>query len=379
MAFFLYPRIRQTVVLKQFVKQVCISYSYEESYGNEYLKFEYDVEVHEPNWEQLSLNEQETAFEGTSSYTFSISTNATRGPHVKSHYLLRVLEFRNIYESLTAYAITQLEEGLNPGTSIKVQDISKWTEANYAKKYLLSSLQSDNREFTQRHFDNDIWQWKRLHSLARKTRKIYVEERGKFKVTDIWLHNMSGLAITDIRDFLLRHKIPMQVEGIHTIDVVIIHAPSLVVALKQELLNNDYGRLNEKVIRNLMPLIYKNFLDMEQKELLQQQQAAFLNEISVQRGDILELADRRVVWINSIALDKHLGVHVEYLVLKNNLQPGKRRRIVKLDHTMHVLKENVFTVYLNNNSTRSLSLLKRWMTNKKMPVYIPIFRPDLLQ
>ncbi len=190
---------------------------------------------------------------------------------------------------------------------------------------------------------------------------------------------MSGLAITDIRDFLLRHKIPMQVEGIHTIDVVIIHAPSLVVALKQELLNNDYGRLNEKVIRNLMPLIYKNFLDMEQKELLQQQQAAFLNEISVQRGDILELADRRVVWINSIALDKHLGVHVEYLVLKNNLQPGKRRRIVKLDHTMHVLKENVFTVYLNNNSTRSLSLLKRWMTNKKMPVYIPIFRPDLLQ
>lgn len=379
LAYFLYPRIKQTIALKQYIRTVNISYNYGESYGNEYIRFTYSLEVKDQDWKLLSLNDRDTAFKGSPNFIFTIAANTDRGRSVRSKRLLRILQFRDIYESLTAYAILQLEQGLNAGTSIKVQDISKWPEANYAEKYLLTAMESPHKGFRLHDFEADARQWHQLHQLAKATRKIYVAERARYTMTDTQLHYLSGIVVNDIHYFLLRHKVPIQLEGLTTIDLVHIHTAALATALQQELTSTDYGRFDKAVVRGLLSYFYDHFLVAERNEIVQQQQAAFLKTFPVQQGDILELTDRRLVWVNSIYFDERGAMNVVYAILKNNLRPGERTRTIKLERATYALKANAFAAYLAGNHTKRLQLLHRWMKKKKIPIPAPVFEPDLFQ
>ncbi len=378
LAHFLYVRIKQTIAQKQYIKCVTIGYSYEENYGNEYISVTYDVKVNDAYWAIPSLNEREFMFEGSPNYTFTLSTNTSRYEYKRGSKLLLLLEFRSIYESLTANAILQLEDALEPGTAIKVQDIIKWPHANYAAKNIRAALQDKRNGFKLASFETDTWQWARLHRLARQTRKIYIAERTRFKLTDTLLQQLSAITLTDIHSLLLKYDVPIHINGLHTIDEVHIHTDKLAEALKQELATTGYRYYDEVVIRRLIAYLYDHFLIDQKKEILQQQQAVFLKNLLIQQNDIVELKDGRLVQANTILLDNNQAVHIGYTILKNNLEVGERTRTISLDQVAYLLKEKDFLQYLANNSIKRLSLLQRWMGKRKVPVKAVAFKPNLL-
>lgn len=377
LAHFLYVRIKQTIAQKQYIKCVTIGYSYEENYGNEYISLTYDVKVNDAYWAIPSLNEREFMFEGSPNYTFTLSTNTSRYDYKRGSRLLLLLEFRSIYECLTANAILQLEDALDPGTAIKVQDISNWPHANYAAKNIHAALQDKRNGFKLARFETAIWQWGRLHRLARQTRKIYLAERACFKLNDTLLQMLSAITLTDIHSLLLKYEVPIHIKGLHTIDEVYIHAGKFVEALKQELTTTGYRYYDDAVVHRLITYLYDHFLTDQKKEMLQQQ-AAFLKNLLIQQNDIVELKDGRLVQANTILLDNNQAVHIGYTILKNNLEVGERTRTISLDRVAYLLKEKDFLQYLANNSIKRLSLLQRWMEKRKVPVKAVAFKPDLL-
>src|ERR1700754_21673 len=136
LAAFLFAWIQETIDYKQYIEKVSISYEYVEIYGNESIRVSYMIERNE-HWDNLPFNDQQALFNRAPDHSFTLSTNKTIG-YNKKKKMLRLLEFKHIYESLAAYAVLQFEEYLNEGTAMKVRGIDLWPEANYAEKYFLS-------------------------------------------------------------------------------------------------------------------------------------------------------------------------------------------------------------------------------------------------
>jgi hypothetical protein len=134
LAPFIFDMVKELIDYKQYINGVDISYQHAKTYSNEYIRLSYTVLPNE-SYKSLSYRERQVLFQKTPHYTFSLSTNRERSDEKKT--LLRILEFKHMYESLTAYVILQLESHLNAGASIKVKGIELWPEANYAEKYLL--------------------------------------------------------------------------------------------------------------------------------------------------------------------------------------------------------------------------------------------------
>lgn len=374
-ANFLHTRVKQTLAYKRYIKTVHIGYVRDESYGNDYIRFTYEINVHETYWKELDFFEQEFTFEGSSYYIFTLST---RNNYSRENILLRLLEFRHIYESLTAITILKLEEELEANTSIKVKDISKFPDANYASKYLTSSLKNKQRGLNSYDFEIDVRQWAPLQHLSKKSQKIHKSERKKFNLTDRELNTITNISYTDIHYIILKYTIPIQVEGISIIEKVHIHTGKLVEALKKEILNETlYSRLDSHMAKWLVIYLYDHFLVDEKKEIIRQQQNIFLKHFPIQEGDILELTDRRLVIANSVFFSENNKVNVEYTILKTNLLLSERRRIIGLEQVSYILKKSDFLRYIEKNRIRHLSLLNRWMKSKKTSIVTKQFKPNL--
>lgn len=377
-ADFFFTRIQQTIAYKQYIQAVNIEYMYDESYGNEYVRISYTLEVHK-SFQQLSFNEQEFVFEGSPNCIFSLSTHTTNRRWDNRNKLLSLIEFRQIYESLTAYAILQLEQGLEPGTPIKVQGIDLWPWANYAEKYLLAVLQKKHRDFKLDNYESDVRQWSRLHQLAKQSRKINSKKRNCFSVTDTMLCDRFSMDLTDVRSILLNYQVPIRVKGIKTIDEVQIHTVRLVEALKKKINMDDYWNSQSKwLYQRLVIYLYNHYLLSEKEDIIRQQQIVFLNNFMVQQGDVVELTDKRIVMVNSVTFEKENAIYFEYTIIKNNLQLSTRTRTISIDNAVYVLKGNEFMYYLNSTYIKNLSRLSRWMGKKRIKIVLPAFEPDLL-
>lgn len=378
-AYFLSARVKQTLAYKQYIKTVHIDYAREESYGNDYIRFTYQIDVHDTYWEILTFHDQEFTFEGSSYYIFTLSARANRNKYNEENKLLRLLEFRYIYESVTANTILQLEEGLDPDTSIKVKDISKWPEANYACEYFISSLRKDKQKgFDIYDLEVDARQWAPLHQLCKQSQKIYKSERKKFKITDSELNVLTSISHVDIHYILLRYSVPIQIKGINVIEKVHIHTGKLVEALKQEMTNETYyWRINKYTVKWLVIYLYDHVLIEEKKEIIRHQQNLFLKDFTIQKGDILELIDQRLVIANSVFFSENNKISIEYTILKINLQPSERRRIINPEQVSYILKKCDFSTYLENNRVRHLSLLDKWMKKRRISLGVPAFVPNL--
>ncbi|NML36948.1 hypothetical protein HHL17_07030 [Chitinophaga sp. G-6-1-13] len=367
MAEFLFARIQQTIAKRQYIKEVEISYSVGESYGNSYLYLTYQLEANE-KFLELPLLDQETMFEGNSHYVYSISTNT------HSNYweeITRVVAFRNIYESITAYAILQLEGNLLPNTPIRVESINLWPNANYAEKYMHQLLSMQYFRPNIREMNEGIGQWKSLHQLALKSKKKLLGE--KCLVSDLEISENYGFSVSNIRWFVIFHQTPIKVKGVEIISEIQISVPALLQALKMNNSQHGYGLNFPGLINNL----YDDYLPKEKAIILQGKRASFLQDFIIQSGDLVILNSKRIVQATVIDIDTDYRIWVTYTILKNNMQPSDRTRTVDISEISSVLKSVDFQEYLRNNSIYHLMLLKRWMEKRVIAIDRPAFNIDL--
>jgi|GEM_PF-872512 len=374
-SFFLFKKVSETINYRQYVSEVKIGYEYDEGYGNEYIKVNYKVTVN-GSFDELSPDIQRTMFNGTPHYIFSLSTHAQLGRISERRKLLRMVEFKRIYESLASYVTLQFENALGPDVSIKIKGIDFWPEGNYAEKHLENVSYIGYKRDASYSFEYDVSQWGRLHELANGCKKIYTENKIYFKVSDLEISELFDLGVNDIRFLVLRYEIPIKVKGIKIIDKVYIHALKLVEALKKEIGGDTFHRKNGLYLK-LIKYLYDKHLDSEKSKIIDIQKAEFVKRFIIQKGDILQLKDGRIVMANSIEIDSHNKIIIEYLILKMNLELSERRRKIPFDNVVYVLNGDDFKEYKDYTPSKRLSLLKKWMSKKKKKFDFIAFEPDL--
>jgi hypothetical protein len=374
LAEFLFSRVQETIDYKQYIEKVSIDFEHDEIYGNDYIQVSYTVLVNE-SFENLAYNEKEPLFHQTPTYTFSLSTN--KGKYDEKKKMLRIIEFRHIYESLASYAVLQFERYLHPATSIKVKGIDMWPEANYAEKYLSAGLQVRKRSGTYFDFEQDVPQWSRLHRLATESRKIYAKEKEQFNITDIEINQLFGLELYSIRSLLLSNTIPIKIKGTKTIDEIEIHTAKLVAALNKEI-NSEYGyKYYAEEYKRVITYLYDSYLMAQKIQIIKHQQSEYLKHFIIQQGDILQLKNMRIVMANAVSIDQKNAINVEYGMLKTDLQLGERTRVIGTSDILFVLKRQFFLEFTSQSLIKHLSLLGKWMLKRKMKLDFIPFELDL--
>ncbi|MRG45406.1 hypothetical protein GFS24_09785 [Chitinophaga sp. SYP-B3965] len=372
LAEFFFSRIKETIDYKQYIGEVSIDFEHDETYGNDYIRVSYMVLVNE-RFESINSNEKLSLFQQAPTYSFSLSTN--QGRSLKKDKMLRILEFRHIYESLASYAILQFETYLDAATAIKVRGIDMWPEANYVEKYLSSVLPTVNRRGAYFDLERNVSQWSGLHQLAAASRKIYTKEKEQFSITDIEINRLFSIELNSIHNLVLGYAIPIKVKGTQTIDEIRIHTSKLVAALKKEI-NAEYNYNLEKHKR-LIPYLYNSFLMAEKIQIINYQQSAYLKHFIIQEGDILQLKDNRIVVVNTVSIDLENEINVEYAILKTDLQAGERTRVIGTRDILFVLKKSFFQEFIAQTLVKHLSILYKWMLKRKMKFSFMPFTPDL--
>ncbi len=375
MADFLFTRIKETITYSQYIAEVRIGYEYDETFGNRYIRLHYTLDLNEA-FGTLPLKEQERIFRADLIYTFSLATHNERRRITRKKEPLRIVEFRYIYESLTTYAYLQLREYLLPEI-IKIKEIDFWPETNYTEQYLNTALKDSYFSIRHATLDNEVWQWKHLHKLAAQSRTFYRKRKQHFGITDIALCRLFALPLSDIRSLLVRYKIAIKVKGEKTIDEILIYIPSLVMALKKELHIECIGRYDKPIYKRMIIYLYDEYLFDEKAAIIQKQRSYFLQQLVIQQGDILELKDGRIVSADTIEMDVQEQVFITYSLIKNDLEPSQRSRTISINDIAYILKKDDFRHYVNQVVRRHLSLLKKWMQQRKSAIGKITFDPDL--
>lgn len=375
MADFIFTRIREAIIHSQYIAEVRIGYEYDETYGNRYIRLQYSLDVNDA-FEALPFKEQERMFKESSIYTFQLATHNERNKTIRKKEPLRVIEFRYIYESLTSYAYLQLKEHFPP-EAIKIKEIDFWSKANYAEQYLDAALKDSYFSIRHATLDDEAGQWKHLHELAARSKPVYRKHKQYFGINDRELHELFSLPVSSIRSLLLDYNVAIKVKGEKTIDEIRIYIPGLLMALKKELLTDFARQYYKKVYQSIITYLYDQFLPHEKTLIIQQQQSCFLQQLAIRPGDILELKDGRIVCADVVEIDARQHVFVTYFLIKNDLHLGQRSRTVSISDIAYVLKQNDYQHYIDQVVRRHLSLLKKWMKQRKMVIEAIAFEPDL--
>ena len=340
-------------------------------------------------FKSLSFAEQKViskTFTGKPDYSFSLITQSEQRYEQRKQMFLRMAEFKSIYTSLTSYIVAQLEKHLLPGTSIQVQGTDHWPWFNYAEKFLQQLSHKNNYERTLYScYNSDVIEYNSLHDLSQRSKKTYNAEKAFFSTTDVELVRPGLTGLNDLRRILTFWKVPVKVNGMKTIDEVRIHTPLLIDALKKEIerLKNDrfFSSYNETKIDSLVELIDYLYdqLPEEKKKIIKQQKAAYLQNFPVQKGDVLELKDGRLVIADSVAISKNNSIEIKYQLLKTGLAPSVRQRTVSIEDILFYLPTADLEEYQKYIPVKHLSLLKKWMEKKKSRIIVDAFVPDLTQ
>lgn len=374
---FLFERIQETLLRSDYIETVNLDFGVESNFGNEYIKISYTVGLNEL-YRSLSVSEQSNIFNGTPECIFSISTYSNMGRGNFRKELLRLIEFKYIYNSLASYITLQLERVLNSTASIKIKGVDKWPYTNYAELYLSSPVNFNAARNPKLAFIIDVSQWYRLHELAHNAKKNVTEQNDYFRITDVEIRNRLYIDIHEIRYLLLRHEVPIKISGIKIIEKIHIHIIELLKALKKDVQNDLYDR-EKHLYHILINYLYDTYLNVEKTALIDGQKSNFLKQYLIQKGDVLQLKDDRIVVADSIEIGRQNEIIVEYFILKVNLTISTRKRKIPCKNVVYILKKEDFLEYKNYTSSNRIVLLKKWMTRRKKKVDYSRFEPNLMK
>ncbi|TJY65407.1 hypothetical protein FAZ19_09665 [Sphingobacterium alkalisoli] len=376
MVNFLFPRIQETISLSKFVKAVKLGFHTNENFGNEHIKLTYVIKGND-SYNGLDYNDQREMFRGASHYIFTLSTYSDTNYGNFREKLLRILEFKHIYQSIATYITFQLEGALMPNTAIKIQEIDLWPEGIYAEKYLSNPNYREDKRNVRDAYRADVRQWSHLRNLAQETKKQVAEQCDQMCITDLEINKLFDIDLHRLRGLLVQYKIPIKISRKKIIDKIEIHAQALVRAIKTELDSDDfYGQ--RYPLYKLVQYMYNTYLSGEKTDLIEDQKSNFLRDFKIQPGDILQLSDNRLVTVVSVNITERNEIEIEYSILKVNLELSVRTRKISCKNVTHVLKEKEFLEFKNYSSTARMSILTKWMAKRKQKFIWTPFTPNLL-
>jgi hypothetical protein len=386
LATFFHTRVTNTIAQKAYIKSITISFDHRESFGNEYVSISYGVEPNDKFYD-LSAQERESVsetFEESPYYIFSLSTRSENRYNNQKQILKRLLEFKYVYLSLTSYVTTQLETHLPADVFLKIKGIDYWPKLNYAEKYFarLYERSGDYKDLLSTAYEADVFQYGSLHELSISSKEKYHKQKEFFKVTDHELASLHLLNLNSVRRILLSHQVPVKVTGGKTIDKIHIHVPACIEALQKEYTvayADETGFRLESLpnLKQLIEYMYNNYSIEEKGRIIEQQRSAFIKDLPIQEGDVLELTDGRLVVTESIMVNDSNDIDIQYCILKNNLQKSVRKRTIKFEQVSFYLKLANFEEHKKHVPIMRLSLLKRWMKKRKNKVAVSTFQSDL--
>ena len=370
---FIYDRISETINQQAYIKAVYIGYYKTESFGNEYIRVDYTVEVND-DFYNLPTSSQEI-FQLKPHYIFTLSTHAKRsGMTVKK--LLKILEFKSIYESLSAYAIHQLECELRAEVAIKIQSIDFWPEGNYAERYFHTLRHPSYGYSRYNSFEYDVFQWHDLQKLSNDSKENYRKNKKQFSITDNQIYELFGLSLTDIRYLIVNNYVPIKTKGLKTVDEVQIHVSSFLYVLKEELKRKHFWS-HSTDYRPIVSYLYNNYLQSERDEIIARQKIDFLSRYLIKAGDILKLSDGRIVIAESLEINSSNEIFCTYLNLKTNLENGNRSATVLTSNVIYTLPKKDFLVYKEFTPSKRYSLFEKWFAKNNVEFKITNFTADL--
>lgn len=372
LAHFLELRVENTIQHKQYVEKVKVYYSHGETFGNEYIQVHYSVRLNDtfrslPEREKMQIRE---TFTGAAYYVYSIHTAESRFADEK---FIKLLEFKNIYLSLTGYVTQQLERHLGIDASIKVKGLDDWPMLGYCEKFLdyLVKYCGQYRRHINSSYEKDVSQYEALHSLSLESKKKYRNHKHEFELTDEYVTRASTLQYHEVRRILCKYKIPVQVQGTKTIDRVYINTPAFITALKKEIRDlrawsfSDYSKQKCLTYEVLLEEIYDKYLPDEKKKLIERIQQDFLESFPLAPNDIVQLIDGRVVIVRQVFVNEEEELKIKYCILKTNLEVSERSRVIDVGEVQFYLKSSSLRQYKKLNSVRNLSLFSKWINGKK--------------
>lgn len=369
LAVFLDQRVEETIRERKYMESVAITYQLTESFANHTIRIFYTVTVNH-RYEKLSPSRKYALFNGEPFYIYTLSKQSENNTR---QHPLKLLEFKSIYESLTTTAALRLEKALGTEFPLTIQHVRADPSVNYAIQFL-TDLAEDCR-YLYWEDNDDADQWASLHKLANDSRKIYTQERHLFTITDTSIKDLLGIDRYIIRRMVTEYNVPVMVKGFQTIETVLIHVPGLLDALRQELRKTTIS-VQQQHFKTLISYLYDQHLAKEKKNILDQQQPAFIKTLSIDTGDVLLLTNGKLVVINKILFDEYNRLIIEYSQLKKNLDKSERTKAIPPSMISQVLKQAVFRDYIDQARVRNIDLFRRWMSKKTSPVSLPVFQPD---
>lgn len=373
LAKFLYQRIQETIDHIQYISNVKISYNDLETFGNEYISVNYNVEVNAAYY-LLDINKQKDLFQGTSSYTFTLSTNKGKHENGIKNKILRILEFRYVYESLASYAALQFEKYSHPGFTTHIKPINFWPVANYIEGYLIKTLDKKTVGWYSSIYDIEqhTSQWSRLHELARTTARV--KEKAQFSITDIEISHLFNIDLNSIREILLDGEVPIKISGVKTIESISIHVVKLIDALKKKIKKVTSATI---VYTQIIEFLYDEYFPSDKASIIKQQQVTFLNLFIIQAGDVVRLKNEQIVMVDTVTIAADNAIKIKYAVIKTNLEKSERTKEVEVENIAYILKKEKFLKYVSNIRGKHSSLLKKWMVADGIKLDFEPFMPNL--
>lgn len=225
----------------------------------------------------------------------------------------------------------------------------------------------------------------RLTKLSNDSIKLFRKERALFKATDKELTELEHMDLITLRRIFLAWNVPIKVDNIKVINTILIHVPLLIEALKKEIdrlkeegfLTDNYKKTELRRINTLIEYIYDRYMPDEKRKVLKQQKESYKRNFPIQKGDILQLKDNRLVILDNISLDQKNHTNFTYRKLKVNLEESLRTRKIGIENISYYLKSSDFKAYQEHTPKKHLSLLKKWMEKRKSELATPEFSPYL--
>ncbi len=369
LAIFLDQRVEETIRERKFVGRVAITYQPTEIFANHIIRISYTITINH-RYEKLSPSRKYALFNGEPFYIYTLSKQSENNTR---QHPLRLLEFKSIYESLTAAAALRLEKALGAEFPFTIQHVRTDPDINYAINFLTGL--AERTDYSYWKDSADAGEWASLHKLANDSRKIYKQDKQLFTITDTTIKDLLGIEPYIIRRIVTEYDVPVMVKGFQIIDTVLIHVTRLLDALRQEL-NKPTVSFHKEHFRKLISYLYDQHLANEKKIILDQQQSAFIKTLSIDTGDMLLLTDGKLVVINKILFDDNNRLIIKYAQLKKNLDKSERTKAIPPSMISQVLKQAVFRDYIDQTRVRNIDLLRRWMSKKTSPLTLPVFEPD---
>lgn len=373
LAEFFYQRIQETIDHIKYVTKVEISYEDGETFGNNYISVTYLV-TPGVEYDQLGINNQVKLFNGKGNYTFTLSTRGNSYNDTQ-HLILKIMEFKNVYGSLSAYAAMQFEKYRSQNFTFEIKSINLWSAANHIEQFLIDTLEKTDDRWSLSIFDikRSASQWKSLHQLARNSRGIPKEQ---FSITDIQINNLTKLELSKIRNIILEWEVPIKIVGFKIIESISIHVGKFIEALKAELKENTYlPRID--LYKSLINYLYKKYQPSEEANIIQQQQMEFLQHFIIQNDDIIQLKNKQILMVEAVIIGVDNSIKIKYAGIKTNLEKNRRTKIIEAREVTHVLKNDLYLKYKENIAFKHTSLLKKWMDNQGLEFVYKVFEPDL--